>query len=688
MAIDPELPSTVGYKRPPAQHQFKPGRSGNPKGRPAGRPNVANLVKEALNKPVTVRIGGKSGKMSTTAGILHALTRNAAAGESAARKALLNIADMTGRTNAMTDEAHEKRALRLPEALTLEQMDFLHSETRERDRQLCGRMVDREKIEQQLLSASAIPAFIRDGDELERQGLLDAAFDTYQAGLASCREEIACDRNNLKAQDDFRCGVARLGLLADRLLNEGDFRRAIAFADAAIEQGSSEFWRMPKVEPYQQCGTNVFWLRAIRAHACMLLGRTDEARAFYRQFKSNKRLAHTSWETTILRDFVRLRKAGYSNALMNEIESHYAAEGWITSVVNTQITPPTLNGEDAVYVQMNPDELKSGDLLLKVDKPHDAMAAYLANLKKWSRNLEKQPHREDWKEHLGEAANRIVRTIDLLFRSGRFITALEYADQAVVIAPHLLPLQLTRACALMLLGQSDHQARSVFLRHRGGSIAGRSWDEAVRERFEDLRNAGCVRPLMEEIEHIFATMPASPSPTVAEGLDQRPDRLPPTLAANVSDIKSGDDLFADGRLDDALTVYVRRLRFCQSAIAGGRITNQMIDDRWILAGKISDVAMALLLEGEFQKALAATETYSPPGSQNPLPPLLDIRRAHALLLLDRLEEAKSIYLAHRGAKVDAGQSAAALIAQDIAMLQEAGIEHPLTNEILAMNRKE
>jgi tetratricopeptide (TPR) repeat protein len=316
------------------------------------------------------------------------------------------------------------------------------------------------------------------------------------------------------------------------------------------------------------------------------------------------------------------------------------------------------------------------------------MAAYLANLKKWARNLEKQPDREDWKQHLAEAANRIVRTIGLLFRSGRFITALEYADQAVDVAPRLLPLQMTRACALMLLGQRDDQARSVFLQHRGSSIAGRSWDEAVRKRFEELRSSGCIRPLMEEIEHTFATTPGLPSPTVAEGPNQRPRRVPNTLAPNVSDIKSGDDLFADGRLDDALTVYVKRLRFCQSAIAERRITNRVIDDRNELSSKISDVAMAFLLEGEFQKALAATEAYLPPGSAGPLPPLLDIRRAHALMLLDRVEEAKSIYLAHRGAKVDAGQPAAALIAQDFAILQEGGTDHPLMKEILATNRKE
>jgi tetratricopeptide (TPR) repeat protein len=140
-------------------------------------------------------------------------------------------------------------------------MGSLHSEARARDRQRCERTADREEIEQQSTAAAAVPAFIRDGDELERQGRIDDALDTYQAGLASCQEELSCDQNNLKAQDDFRRGVARIGLLADRLLHEGDFRRAIEVADAAMAQGNSEYWKKPKVEPYEQCGTNVFWLR-------------------------------------------------------------------------------------------------------------------------------------------------------------------------------------------------------------------------------------------------------------------------------------------------------------------------------------------------------------------------------------------------------------------------------------------
>ena len=47
----------VGYKRPPVDKQFKPGQSGNPKGRPKGRENIATILRRKLLKQVTVRDG-------------------------------------------------------------------------------------------------------------------------------------------------------------------------------------------------------------------------------------------------------------------------------------------------------------------------------------------------------------------------------------------------------------------------------------------------------------------------------------------------------------------------------------------------------------------------------------------------------------------------------------------------------
>lgn len=52
-------PYAVGYGRPPKHTQFKPGLSGNPKGRPRGAKNATTLLHEALHRPVTITENGR-----------------------------------------------------------------------------------------------------------------------------------------------------------------------------------------------------------------------------------------------------------------------------------------------------------------------------------------------------------------------------------------------------------------------------------------------------------------------------------------------------------------------------------------------------------------------------------------------------------------------------------------------------
>jgi hypothetical protein len=70
----------LGYGKPPRAHQFKPGRSGNPRGRPKGTKNEATILRDLLNRKINVREGGTSRKISILEAILLRFTEDALKG--------------------------------------------------------------------------------------------------------------------------------------------------------------------------------------------------------------------------------------------------------------------------------------------------------------------------------------------------------------------------------------------------------------------------------------------------------------------------------------------------------------------------------------------------------------------------------------------------------------------------------
>jgi hypothetical protein len=48
----------VGYGKPPSTSRFKPGQSGNPKGRRKGSKGLKTLIAEAMNEKVTITKSG------------------------------------------------------------------------------------------------------------------------------------------------------------------------------------------------------------------------------------------------------------------------------------------------------------------------------------------------------------------------------------------------------------------------------------------------------------------------------------------------------------------------------------------------------------------------------------------------------------------------------------------------------
>lgn len=81
----------VGYGKPPKATQFHKGESGNPKGRPKGRRNLATELHLALNEEVTVVENGTRRRRTKRAILCRQLANRSAAGDLAALRLLLPL---------------------------------------------------------------------------------------------------------------------------------------------------------------------------------------------------------------------------------------------------------------------------------------------------------------------------------------------------------------------------------------------------------------------------------------------------------------------------------------------------------------------------------------------------------------------------------------------------------------------
>jgi hypothetical protein len=71
----------VGYRRPPKATRFKPGQSGNPKGRPRGSANLATDLAAELNEQITVREGGQAQRVNKQRALIKSLMAKALQGD-------------------------------------------------------------------------------------------------------------------------------------------------------------------------------------------------------------------------------------------------------------------------------------------------------------------------------------------------------------------------------------------------------------------------------------------------------------------------------------------------------------------------------------------------------------------------------------------------------------------------------
>ncbi len=121
----------VGYGKPPAEHRFKPGASGNPKGRPRGTRNLKTDLEDELKARVVVRVGERETHISRQQALVKRLVAKALGGDIRSAQVVLDLmqrliepdgtrtsheAPLTGDETAVLDVLAQRLGLRSDEA--------------------------------------------------------------------------------------------------------------------------------------------------------------------------------------------------------------------------------------------------------------------------------------------------------------------------------------------------------------------------------------------------------------------------------------------------------------------------------------------------------------------------------------------------------------------------------------------
>ena len=81
----------IGYCKPPKKTQFKPGTSGNKKGRPRGSKNTLKLLEEELSKKIVVKEGGKIIRLSKRESIIKQAVNKAIQGDKKSIETIIKL---------------------------------------------------------------------------------------------------------------------------------------------------------------------------------------------------------------------------------------------------------------------------------------------------------------------------------------------------------------------------------------------------------------------------------------------------------------------------------------------------------------------------------------------------------------------------------------------------------------------
>ena len=100
---------SVGFKKPPKRHQFQPGQSGNPNGRPKGARNFRTDLRKELSELLSIREEGREISISKQRALIKRLVASAVSGDARAIATVLSFCARTFGDDGDDELASEDR---------------------------------------------------------------------------------------------------------------------------------------------------------------------------------------------------------------------------------------------------------------------------------------------------------------------------------------------------------------------------------------------------------------------------------------------------------------------------------------------------------------------------------------------------------------------------------------------------
>jgi tetratricopeptide (TPR) repeat protein len=479
------------------------------------------------------------------------------------------------------------------------------------------------------------------GFALTAQGNLPEALKSYRDAQAIAARLAKSDPGNAQWQDDLLQSDDEIG---DMLLAQGNSPEALTSYRAARAVAD----RLAKSDP-----GNVGWQRDLAVsdrkigNVLLAQGNLPEALRSYRDALAiDDRLAKSnpddaSWQQGLAISDVKVGDVLLAQGNLPEaLTSYRAARAVADRLVRSD--PSDADWQRGLAVSGE----KVGDVLLAQGNPSEALTSYRAAHDAFDELAKSDPSDADWQRDLSVSDRKIGN---------------------VLLAQSDLPEALTSYRAALAI--ADRLVKS--------DPSNADWQDdiaAVYARISDvLERQGNLPKALTSYRAARAVA----------------DRLAKSDPGNVgwqrdlafSYLKIGDMLVAQSDLPEALTSYRAGHDIFDRLTKSDPGNADWQSDLRYSVEAIGGIAYRFLLAREFTKAL---ETADLSISYAPALTWLYTNRAHALMLLGNTDEARTIYLKHRGEKTLDLNTWETSVRDDFVEMRKAGLSNPLMDEIEAL----